>query len=349
MLTIHLTKAELQTVNRDRFHYPCPIVQKRCHTLYLKAKHYSHQQIAEILDIHPNSVTNYLKLYLNGGMDRIKQVNYGTNTSELESHQSSLEEAFRQHPPHSTNEALNRIESMTKIRRSPTRVKAWMKRVGLKYRKIAHLPAKADPEKQAEWLETTLNPYIVQAQQGLCHLFFMDAAHLVLGVFLCSLWCFVRLFIKSSPGRQRLNILGALNAVTKQVDFLTNTTYINAEVIADFLRQLAAKYHDLPIVIVLDNARYQHCKMILALANQLGITLLFLPAYSPNLNIIERLWKFLKKKALYGQYYDSFVRFKDAIIITLHKVNDDPGYRKEIQSLLTLKFQTFKNSQIYQV
>jgi transposase len=348
MLSVQLTEKDMQTVNFERFHYPCPIVQKRCHTLYLKAKQYTHQEIADILDLHPNSITTYLKMYQKGGLEQLKRVNYGTNTSALEAHQSSLEEAFRQHPPHSTNEALHRIETLTGIRRSPTRVKAWMKRVGLKYRKVAHLPAKADPHKQAEWLRTTLEPAILQAQQGLCHLFFLDAAHFVLGVFLCSLWSFTRLFIKAPAGRQRLNVLGAVNAITQQVEFLTNTTDINAQVIADFLRQLAAKYHNLPIVIVLDNARYQPCHMIRALADQLGITLLFLPAYSPNLNIIERLWKFLKKKALYAQYYDGFVRFKDAILTTLQKVNDDPGCQKEIQSLLTFNFQTFENSQIYQ-
>ena len=348
MLTIQLTETELQTINHERFHHPCPIVQKRCHVLYLKGKQYRHETIADIVDIHPNSVTTYLKMYQDGGLEHVKRVNYGTNTSALEAHQYSLEDAFRHHPPHSTNEAMQRIETLTGIRRSPTRVKAWMKRVGLKYRKIAHLPAKADPAKQAEWLETTLPPYIAQAQQGLCHLFFMDAAHFVLGVCLCSLWSFVRLFVKAPAGRQRLNVLGAVNAVTKQVEFLTNTTYINAGVIAEFLRQLATKYHDLPLVIVLDNARYQHCRFILDLAQQLGMTLLFLPSYSPNLNIIERLWKFLKKKALYAQYYDGFARFTDAIMTTLQKVNHDPDYRKELQSLLTLKFQTFENSKIYQ-
>jgi transposase len=348
MLTIQLTDTELHTLNDERFHHPCPIVQKRCHALYLKGKGYRHTAIADILDIHPNSVTTYLKQYQKGGLDEVKRVNYGTNTSALHAHQTSLEETFHHHPPHSTNEALQRIEALTGIRRSPTRVKAWMKRVGLKYRKIAHLPAKADPVKQAEWLQATLTPYITQAQQGLCHLFFMDAAHFVLGVCLCSVWSFARLFVKAPAGRQRLNVLGVVNAITKQVDFVTNTTYINADVIADFLRQLAVKYHDLPIVIVLDNARYQHCRMILALTEQLGITLLFLPAYSPNLNIIERLWKFLKKKALYAQYYAGFARFTDAIRTTLQKANQDPDYRKELQSLLTLKFQTFEHSQIYQ-
>jgi transposase len=348
MLTIQLTDKEFQTVQAERFSYPCPIVQKRFHVLYLKMKQKPHNEIADFLGIHPNSVTNYIKMFQAGGIERIKQVNYGTNTSKLKIHESSLEQEFRLNPPLSTNEAIHRIEALTGIRRSSTRVKAWMKKIGLKYRKIAHIPAKADPEKQAEWLKSKLEPCIEQAQQGNCHLFFMDAAHFVLGAFLCWMWSFRRLFIKSPSGRQRLNVLGAVNAITKQVEFLTNTTYINAEVIADFLHQLAAKYNDLPIVIVLDNARYQHCHKIEELALSLNITLLFLPTYSPNLNIIERLWKFLKKKTLYGKYYDCFSLFKNAICNTLQKVNDDPDYRNELQTLLTLKFQTFKNSQIYQ-
>ena len=224
-----------------------------------------------------------------------------------------------------------------------------MKRIGMKCRKLAHIPAKADPEKQSQWLQDTLEPYIEAARNGKCQLFFMDAAHFVLNAYLCYVWSFVRLFIKAPSGRKRLNVLGAVNAITKEVDFQFNTSYINAEVIADFLFQLALKYWNYPIVIVLDNARYQHCKFIKELADNLGITLLFLPAYSPNLNIIERLWKFIKKKALYGKYYEKFEAFQESIIETIYKINEDQKYKKEVQSLLTLNFQTFKNSQIYEV
>lgn len=348
MMNIEFTEDELKTFNNERFHYPCPTVQKRFHALWLKGKNYSHTAIADILDIHPNSVTNYLKMYKQGGTEEIKRFNYGTNISLLENFRQSPEDEFRQRPPHSTNEAVQRIETMTGIRRSPTRVKAFMKRIGMKYRKIAHLPAKADPVKQAEFLDKELNPVIEKARQGVCRLFFTDAAHFVLGPYLCSLWTFVRLFIKAPAGRQRLNILGAADAVTKQVEFMANTTYINAVVIADFLRQIASKYKDLPIFIVLDNARYQHCKFITDLAKELNITLLFLPSYSPNLNIIERLWKFIKREVLYAGYYEKFNLFEQSILEALHKVNHDKSYKERIHQLLSLNFQTFENSQIYQ-
>ena len=114
-----------------------------------------------------------------------------------------------------------------------------------------------------------------------------------------------RLFIKAASGRNRINVLGAVNAITKEVLTLSNTTYISADTIVAFFIKLKEHYGDLPLKIVLDNARYQHCEFVENAANKLNITLLFLPPYSPNLNIIERLWKFTKKTILYAKYYET--------------------------------------------
>jgi len=349
MLTLDISESEQNELNKERFNYPCPIVQKRMHTIYLKSKNYSHKDIADIIDIHINSVTNFIKMYQQGSIVQLKQVNYGTNKSQLDDFQTSIEDDFRRQPPLSTNEAVQRIENLTGIKHSPTRVRTFMKQIGMKYRKLAHIPAKADPEKQSQWLQNDLKPYIEAARNGKCQLLFMDAAHFVFNVYLCYLWSFVRLFIKAPAGRKRLNVLGAVNAMTQEVSFLYNTSYINAEVIAGFLCQIALTYWNSPIVIVLDNARYQHCEFIKNLAARLKITLLFLPTYSPNLNIIERLWKFIKTKALYGKYYEKFHFFQEAIVETIHKINKEEKYKNEVQSLLTLNFQTFNNSQIYEV
>ena len=79
----------------------------------------------------------------------------------------------------------------------------------------------------------------------------------------------------------------------------------------------------------------------------LGIELLFLPPYSPNLNLIERLWKFVKKECLYSHYYEKFDKFKAAISECLANAYVKP--EKELKSLLRLKFQTFVNSQVMTV
>ena len=101
--------------------------------------------------------------------------------------------------------------------------------------------------------------------------------------------------------------------------------------------QIKQQYVDLPIVLVMDNAKYQCCKMVTDKAKELEIEILFLPTYSPNLNIIERLWKFTRKKVLYGKYYDSPKKFHQAITNFFGELNQK--YQSELESLLTLNFQ----------
>lgn len=125
---------------------------------------------------------------------------------------------------------------------------------------------------------------------------------------------------------------------------ITNDTYINAGSVCELLRRIAKLNLSVPITLVLDNARYQKCNIVTALALQLGIELLYLPAYSPNLNRIERLWKFVKKKVLYSQYYTNFSDFRNAITDCLKQTHT--VHKKELDSLLTLNFQQFKKCEL---
>ncbi|WP_176453344.1 transposase, partial [Pseudanabaena sp. SR411] len=103
----------------------------------------------------------------------------------------------------------------------------------------------------------------------------------------------------------------------------------------------------IPITLVLDNARYQKCQIVQALADALHIELLYLPPYSPNLNLIERLWKFVKKKCLYAKYYSDFSLFFSTISDCLAQPHIH--FKLELTSLLTLKFQSFDKTQIVTV
>ena len=174
-------------------------------------------------------------------------------------------------------------------------------------------------------------------------MFFVDAAHFVLAPFLGYLWSFTRLLIRAPAGRKRFNVLGALNALTHELHLIANDTYINSQSVCELLREIYRLNLELPITLVMDNASYQKNKLVQELAEQLKIELLFLPSYSPNLNLIERLWKFVKKKALYSKYYADFGGFKQAIQECLEQTHTT--YKKELDSLLVLKFQTFKPSQ----
>lgn len=171
----------------------------------------------------------------------------------------------------------------------------------------------------------------------------MDAAHFVLAPFLGYLWSAVRLFLKAPSGRQRLNVLGALNAVSHELVTVINNAYINSQSVCELLWKISRLNLQTPITLVLDNARYQRARIVQQLAAQLNIELLFLPSYSPNLNLIERLWKFVKKQCLYSKYYAEFSCFKNAIVECLQKTNTT--YKEQLDSLLTLRFQTFKKSQ----
>jgi transposase len=152
-----------------------------------------------------------------------------------------------------------------------------------------------------------------QAKAGFATLLFMDASHFVMGCdFLGYIYGRTRRFIKTFSGRKRYNVLGVLNFVSKKVSTVTNDTYITASEICDLLRIVAAEYVGRPIHIVLDNARYQKCAIVSELASQLGIQLVYIPPYSPNLNLIERLWKHVKNK-LRTKYYDDFDAFQKKI------------------------------------
>jgi transposase len=207
---------------------------------------------------------------------------------------------------------------------------------------VKQVPEKANIAAQERFRIDILEPLVDKAQQGKIELLFMDAAHFVLVPFLGYLYSLATRFIKSWSGRKRFSVLGAINVVSKELIMMTEAAYVGSMTVCALLKELAIRYYDRHIVLVLDNARYQRCRLVLQTAERLQIQLLFLPPYSPNLNLIERLWKLVKKKVLYNHFYSDFQLFCGAITQCLNKTHTE--YRDQLETLLRPNFQSFKNA-----
>lgn len=156
-----------------------------------------------------------------------------------------------------------------------------------------------------------------KAASGEIALLFFDTSHFVMGCgFLGHVYGKTRRLVKTFSGRQHYNVLGALDIVSKKVHTITNDTYITATEVCAMLRQVSSEYKGLPMHLVLDNARYQKCAAVQELAEKLGISLEYIPPYSPNLNLIERVWKFVKGE-LRPKYYSDFADFREKIDSTI--------------------------------
>jgi transposase len=340
MIKLTFTADEIESLHYERFHHPHPRVQRKMEALYLKSQGYAHGEIARLLRITEPTLLSYFRDYQTGGVAKLKELSFYQPQSELKQHQETLEAYFLKNPPKTLAQAAAKIEELTGIVRSREQVRVFLNSIGMSCRRVGVLPAKADPDKQEEFLKNEMEPRLEEAKAGKRAVFFVDAAHFVRGAYLGFLWCFERLFIKSGSGRQRFNVLGALNAITHELVMVTNETYINSQSVCELLHKLAALGLSIPITLVLDNARYQKCALVMELARSLNIELLYLTTYSPNLNLIERLWKFVKKQCLYSIYYPDFNEFKEAIISCLNQCHTT--YKQDLDSLLTLRFQSFK-------
>lgn len=311
----------------------------------LKSKGYSSKVIADILSVSETTTFNWLRIFREGGLDALAKLNYKGQPSKLNPYSAQLALELDERPVATLKEAQHRIEGMTGIKRSIPQVRAFMRRNKLFRRMVGQIPSKANLQVQEQFKENQLDKLIQKAQDGLIRLLFLDASHFVHLPFLGYLYSLSRVFIRSASGRKRFNVLGAVDAITHELTTLCNETYVNAKTVCQFLELLANQYAGETIYLILDNARYQRCLLVQTTAALLGIQLIFLPPYSPHFNLIERLWRFVKKEVLYNKFYATFEDFRNAVRICLEKVKHKQ-YESELSSLLTLQFQSFANSKI---
>ena len=316
-------------------------IRRKLICLKMHQQQVTNTAITKVLNISANTVTSYLKEFRDEGLSGVLEDRSYRPSSSLEPFLDCLRCSFAAQPPADVAAAIERILNLTGIILSEAQTRRTLHKLGLKYRKTGVIPGKADPQLQFDFFTSELSPRLAEAADGKRKVFFVDAAHFVLGSFLGMLWSLKRVFIKSGAGRQRYNVLGALDSHHKEVITVRSTDNVNAETVCDLIDSIRHTHPDEAVSLVMDNARYQRCKLVVEHAARHQVELLFLPAYSPNLNLIERLWKHLKKRVLKNKRFKNFTDFRAAIDGYFDELNTT--YQQELESLPTLKFQSFGN------
>jgi transposase len=157
MLHIEFTEEEQHALHYERFHHPHPRVQQKMEALLLKSHRLPHQQIAAILKIDEFTLRAYLRDYQRGGIEQLKVQCWKGNANEFVPHRDALKNYFVQHPPATVAQAAEQIAKLTGIQRKPTQVRRFLKSIGMKPRKMAAIPAKADPQVQHDYLKKNSN------------------------------------------------------------------------------------------------------------------------------------------------------------------------------------------------
>lgn len=352
MVEIEIKEADALQACKERKSHPSPIVRDRMHMLYLLWHSFDRGQCALILNISTTTVTQYVRMYNEGGLDRLRQLNYHGHDSEMDQHMDSIKKDLKAIKPRTVKEAKEHISSKYGIERSTESVRRFLHRGRLKYRKTNPFPGGPDKidehiKGQEDFVRETIKPLTAKALQGESDLLFMDAAHFVQGKFEAHLWSEEVMFAPTSHGRYRVNVIGGLDIVGKRTLSMYNDSYISAPTIVEYLTWLRGNHFkdkERELNILLDNARYQKCKLVTEAATALNINLINLPAYSPNLNLIERLWKVLKKE-MGKLFLQKKEEFKEAIKGLLAKINTS-DFEEKIKGVFSLKFQKYKKSQI---
>lgn len=298
--------------------------------------------LAKMLSLDEVSIRRYEKKYLEKGFEDYLKNNYIGYWGKLNSFQlARLVNELTSKLYQTTQEITDWIENEFGVIYNSQGLVHLLHRLGFVYKKTKLIPSKADIEKQQQFLKE-----FNELQSNLKEnevLYFGDAVHPQHNTQIACGW--IRKGedkeIKSNTGRTRININGVLNPETKEVIIREDKT-INAESTIELYKEIEKKNEDKEkIYIIVDNAKYYKNETLNEYLETSKIEQIFLPTYSPNLNLIERLWKFMKKKVIYNKYYEKSIEFRKKIF---EFFNDLHLYEKELKSLLTCNFQLIDSS-----
>jgi transposase len=166
MIRIDFSQEEIELLDWERKHHPHPRVRQKMEVLYFKAMGLPHSQIERLCHIARATLVRYLRQYQEGGVAELRKLRFHQPESAMMEYRHELEKSFSENPPSTVNEARERIECETQLKRSPTAVNRFLKNIGMERRKVGSVPAKADTEQQEAFLEQRLNPRLAEMESG---------------------------------------------------------------------------------------------------------------------------------------------------------------------------------------
>jgi len=339
-MTINLSQEEKNTIKG--LHRSC---KQRKHADKLKAillldKGHSCVEVGEILLLDDDTIRTYRNTYLNKGAASLLSDNNKGTTAFLSSEQlNALENHLTLNVYLDSKGIVAWVEKEFGINYTASGINSLLKRLGFVYKKPVLTPCKANVEKQEEFVEQ-----YKELKEGLDNqdqIYFMDGVHPQHNSIAHYGWIKKgqTKHLKTNNGRKRTHINGALNLATKELLYVEDDL-INSQTMIALLVLILGKQKEGKIYIILDNARYYHSIIVKEfLKKHPRIVLKFLPPYSPNLNIIERLWKMLKQKVVYNKFY---LKFDDFRIKVLDFFENKSCLNDQFKNILTDNFQIIK-------
>lgn len=295
------------------------------------------EDITYTFGIDESTIYRYVERYRSAEqVDDYLRSDYRAYQGKLTSQQCALLAAELRHQLYRTaTEVVAYIKERFDLAYTPTGIVPLLKRLGFVYKKTRAFSSKADAERQRAFLEEF--DALVESSDAADSFYFSDAVHPQHNTRSSHGWIASgeEFKIESNTGRDRLNINGVLNAFDV-CDVLVRTDIrINAESTIALYEQLQKHQRRGKIYVICDNAKYYRSRLVQGWLKGSRVVQVFLPSYSPNLNLIERLWKFLRKKVIDTHYYPTKETFREAIMTFF---GDIRTYRAELERLLTLNF-----------
>ena len=287
----------------------------RINAVILLGSGWTLKKVKNALLLDDETLRGYVKKYRDGGIDALLTTNHkGRDTLLIELQKELLCEELDTNIYLTTQSVIYFVKNQFSVEYKPSGMRDLLNRLGYAYKKPKLVPGNPDIDAQEEFINY-YDDFMANKPENV-EVLFADAVHPEHNAMAAYGWIKrgEKRELKTNSGRQRLNLHGAINAETHEVTVIESDT-VNKDSTIELLETVRQKYFLAPMIyIILDNARYHYSKEVKDYLKGKNIKLVFLPAYSPNLNLIERLWKFFKKKVLYNKYYENVKTFRQACI-----------------------------------